>query len=258
MTGTRSKRKKQLTDEQIWEKIGDMLAQPQKASDLTAAVFVMSFLAVTLRFAVPPGFTETGGRWGLILWITNLVWTLVATFGWKTLPLEELKRLSKEQQRRHLRSETIWFDFWKGGYLVIVSMSMLLLGLGMLSYLGPMAWVSGLAVSGYILTFVLSFWQRRRILRVVVEGWSADTRWGRLMLRLAIIGPAAGASIGSGIGIILVRLHLLPESILIMSAGLVGVLVADMMVPQVVQDLSVAWIHLQIRRAEADQTAKED
>jgi hypothetical protein len=255
MAGTRSRRKGQLTDAQIREKIGDMLAQPPKASYLTAAVFAMSFLAVTLGF---PGFTETGGRWGLVLWITSLVWTLIAAFGWKTLPLEELKRLPKEQQHRHLRSETIWFDFWKGGYLAIVSMSMLLIGLGALSYLGPMAWVSGLAVGGYILTFVLSFWQRRRILRVVVEGWSADTRWGRLMLRLAIIGPAAGASIGSGIGIILVRLHLLPESILIMSAGLVLVLVADMMVPQVVQDFSVARIHLQIRKAEVDGEVEQD
>jgi fumarate reductase subunit D len=258
MAGTRSKRKGQLTDTQIRERIGDMLAQPPKASHLTAAVFVVSFLAVTLRFAVPPGFTETGGRWGLVLWITSLVWTLIAAFGWKTLPLEELKRLSKEQQRRHLRSETIWFDFWKGGYAAIVSTSMLLLGLGMLSYLGPMAWVNGLAVGGYLLAFVLSFLQRQRILRVVVEGWSADTRWGRLMLRLAVIGPAAGASIGSGIGIILVRLHLLPESILITSAGLVGVLVADMMVPQVVQDFSVAWTHLQIRRTDMGQRARED
>jgi hypothetical protein len=258
MSGTGNKRKRQLTDTQIREKIGDMLAQPQKASDLTFAVFAMSFLALTLRFAVPPEFTETGGRWGLVLWITNLVWTLVAAFGWKTLPLEELKRLSKEQQRRHLRSETIWFHFWKGGYLALVSMSMLLLGLGMLSYLGPMAWVSGLAVSGYLLAFVLAFLQRQRVLRVVVEGWSADTRWGRLMLHLVVIGPAAGASIGSGIGIILVRLHLLPESILIMSAGLVSVLVADMIIPQVVQDFSVAWIHLQARRAEADQTSQED
>jgi hypothetical protein len=78
MSGTGNKRKRQLTDTQIREKIGDMLAQPQKASDLTFAVFAMSFLAVTLGF---PGFTETGGRWGLVLWITNLVWTLVATFG---------------------------------------------------------------------------------------------------------------------------------------------------------------------------------
>jgi len=130
----------------------------------------------------------------------------------------------------------------------------LLIGLGAMSYLGLPGWVSGLAIGGYLLTFVLSFWQQRRILRVVVEGWSADTRWGKLMLRLAVIGPAVGASIGSGIGIILVRLHLLPEGILVASAGLVMILVANMIIPQVVQDFSVAWIHLQIHRTEANQT----
>lgn len=250
MSETESKRKKRLTDTQIQERIGNMLAHPQKAGHLTAAVFVISFLALTLRFAVPPGFTETGGRWGLILWITNLAWTLVATCGWKTLPPDEFKRLSKEQQRRYLRSETIWFRFWKGGYVLLVSTSMFLIGLGELSCLGSLGWVSTLAVSGYLLTCALSFWQRRRILRVVVEGWSADTRWGRLMLRLAIVGPVAGASIGSGIGIILVRLHILPKSVLIASAGLVGILVGDMILPQVVQDFSVAWVHSQIHRTE--------
>jgi hypothetical protein len=250
MSETRNKCKKWLTDTQIRERIGNMLAHPQKASHLTAAVFAISFLALTLRFAVPPEFTETGGRWGVILWITNLAWTLVATSGWKTLPPDEFKRLSKEQQRRHLRSETIWFRFWKGGYLALVSTSMLLIGLGALSYLGPLGWVSTLAVSGYLLTFVISFWRRQRILRVVVEGWSADTQWGRLVLRLAVIGPVAGASVGSGIGIILVRLHVLPKNILVVSAGLVGILVADMIIPQVVQDLSVAWVHSQIHRTE--------
>jgi xanthosine utilization system XapX-like protein len=149
----------------------------------------------------------------------------------------------------------MWFHFWKGGYLALGSMIMFLLGLAFLGYLGG---VSGLAVSGYLLAFVLAFLQRRRIVRVVVEGWSADTRQGRLMLRLAVMGPAMGASIGSAIGIILVRLHVLPASILLASAGLVGILVAGMIVPQVVQDFSVAWIHLQIRRAEANHATGED
>ncbi len=249
---SKTKRKKQLTDAQIQEKIGTMLAQPQKVELLTFAVFAISFLALTLCFAVPPEFKKTGGRWALVLWITNLIWALIAALGWKTLPPEEFKRLSKEQQHRHLRSETIWFHFWKGGFLALVSTNILLIGLGALSCLGSMAWVSGLAVGGYFLAFVLSFFQQRHILRVVVEGWSADTQWGRLMLRLAVIGPAAGASIGSGIGIILVRLHVLPESILIASAGLVGILVAGMIMPQVVQDFSVMWVHLQIRRTEAN------
>jgi hypothetical protein len=110
-----------------------------------------------------------------------------------------------------------------------------------------------LAVSGYLLSFAVSFWQRRRILRIVIEGWSADTRWGRLMLLLAAIGSAAAASIGSGTAIVLVRLHILPENVLLAYAGVWGGLVADMVIPQVVQDFSVAWIHLQIHRAEASQ-----
>ena len=76
-------------------------------------------------------------------------------------------------------------------------------------------------------------------------------------LKTRFIGPAAGASLGSGIGLFLVRLHVLPESILIASAGLVGNLMAAIIVPQVVQDFSVAWIHLQTHRAEADQAAEK-
>jgi hypothetical protein len=121
-----------------------------------------------------------------------------------------------------------------------------------------MVWVRGSAVGGYLLALVFSLSQRRRILRVVVEGWSADTRWGKLMLRLAFVGPVVGASIASGVGIILVRLQILPASILLASAGLVGILVAYMVIPQVVQDFSVARIHFQIRRIEANHTMEVD
>ena len=137
------------------------------------------------------------------------------------------------------------------------SLILLLTGLALLEDVGVSAWVSMLTVGGYLLTFVLSFAQRRRILRVLVQGWSTDSRWGRWMFHLALIGPAAGASLGSGIGLFLVRLHVLPESILIASAGLVGNLMAAIIVPQVVQDFSVAWIHLQTHRAEADQAAEK-
>jgi hypothetical protein len=258
MTGTRGKRKDQLTDAQIWEKVGNMLGQPQKVSHLTAAPFLSSFLALTLGVAVPPTFKETGALCGKVIWIVGLIWTLMAALGWKRLPPRELKRLPKEEQHQHYRLETIWFHFWKGGYLVQVSAAMLLIGLGGLSALGPVGWVSVLAVAGYLLTFAVSFCQRRRILRVKVEGWSADTQWGRLMLCLAVIGPAAGAAIGSTIGIAVARLHVLSESVVGIVVGLLGILIADMVVPQVVQDLLVAWIHLQIRRTEMNQAAKED
>ncbi len=258
MTGTRGKRKDQLTDAQIREKIGNMLGQPQKISHLTAALFVSSFLALTLGVAVPPTFKETGALCGKFIWIAGLIWTLIAALGWKRLPPRELKRLSKEEQRQHYRLETSWFHFWKGGYLIQVSVAMLLIGLGGLSVLGPVGWGGVLAIGGYLLTFVVSLCQRRRILRVKAEGWSADTQWGRLMLRLAVIGPAAGAAIGSTIGIAVARLHVLSESAVGIVVGLLGILLADMAVPQIVQDLSVAWIHLQIRRTEMDQAAKED
>jgi hypothetical protein len=248
MTGTRSKRREQFTDAQIRERIGNILGQPQKASHLTfALLFAFPFLAVTLSMAVPTGFKEMGAFWG------KVIWTLVAALGWKRLSPSDLKRLPKEQQRRHLHQEMIWFHVWKAGTIVLVSIAMLLLGLGGLSVLELLGWVKVLAIGGYVLTFFVSFWQRRRILRSLVEGWSADTRWGRLMLRLAAIGPAVGASIGSGIGIALVRLHILPGNILLAYAGLTGILVAGIMVPQVISDLSVAWIHWQIRRVEMNQ-----
>ena len=77
------------------------------------------------------------------------------------------------------------------------------------------------------------------------------------MLRLAVIGPAAGASWGSAVGVFLVRLKILPLGIAAASLGLMGVLLAMMPVPQVVMDWSVAWIHLEMRRAEADQAAEK-
>jgi hypothetical protein len=252
MSEGRGKRKSRLTDAQIEERVGNMLSQPPKTSHLTSAVFVMTFLALTLRFAVPPGFTRRGGLWGLFLWIINLLWTLLAVVGWKPLPAEGVNRVPKGDWRRQSRLETIWFHFWKGGYLLLVSASMLLIGLGMFSYPMLVGWVTGLAVAGYLMAFVLSFWHRRRILRVKVERWLVDIREGRLMLRLAIVGPVVGASIGSAIGIILVRLGLLPVNILVASAGFVGILVADMIAPAVVQDFAVAHIHWRARQAEIE------
>jgi len=252
VAGTR-RPKESLTDEQIRERIGCMLERPNKTGHLTAAVFVVSFF--TLPWLLCPSsstFRSTGVWMAGVLWTLNLVWTLVAAFGWKTLSPQELEQLSEEQRQRHFRLETIWFRVWKGGYLVLASVVFLLI---VFDLLRPTGWVGVLAVGGYLLSFAVSFWQRRRILRVVVEGWSADTRWGQLMLLLSAIGPAVGASIGSGIGIVLVRLHVLPESILLTFAGVLGILVADMVLPQVVQDFSVAWIHFQIRRAEAKQAA---
>lgn len=259
MIGIKNRCESQLTDAQIREKIGDALERPQKVSHLTAGLFVVSFLALTLGMAVPPTFKETGSLWSKALWIAGLIWMLVAALGWKRLPPRDLKRLSKEQQRQHYRWETIWLHVWKAGYLVLVSMFMLLIALGLLTRaLEPIGMVGVLTVAGYLLTFVVSFWQRRRILHVKVEGWSADTQWSRLMLRLAFIGPAAGAAIGSGLTIAVVRLHALPENMLFAFGGLLGILIANMIVPQVVQDLSVAWIHLKIRRTEANQAVAEN
>jgi hypothetical protein len=258
MSKTRRKSRNRLTDEQIREEICTRLRLPEKVQYLIGGVLTISFFAVMLRFGVPPAFTDTGGRWALILWIINLVWTMLVAVGWDGISLEDFKRLPKEQQQRLLRSNTIWFYLWKGGYLALVSIFMLLMGLGGLSYYGALAWVGGLVIGGYLLALVLAFVERRRIVRVVVEGWSADTRWGKTMLRLAIIGPAAGASIGSSVGIILVRLHILPEGILLASAGLVLIMAAVMIVPQVIQDFSVAWIHLQNRESKENHIIEEN
>lgn len=251
---TRSKRrKKRLTDAEIREKIGNILGQHQKASYLIATLLLSFFLALTvsMSMSVPPTLTRPGVLWGKALGIAGVLWTLVAALGWKRLSPQKLKRLPKEEQRRHYRSETMWFYFWKGGYLVQVSIAMLLMGVGLLMrVLRPAVWVSVLAGAGYLLAFVVSFCQRKRILRVIVEGWSADTRWGRLMLRLAAIGPVAGASIGVGLTRAVVRLRIVPENVLFVFGGLVGILVAYAIVPQIIHDFSVAWIHLQIRRAE--------
>jgi hypothetical protein len=247
--------RQKLTDEQIRERIGRMMCQPQKTSNLTFAIFAVSVLALLLYFFMR--LTSTGGYSALILWTINLVWALIAAVGWKTLPLERLKQLTKQQQHAHMGSETIWFHLWKGGYLTVVSAIFLLSGLALLAYAGARTWARALAVSAYLLCFVISFLQRRRIRLVLVRGWSRDSRWGRWMLRLAVIGPAAGASWGAAVAILLVRLEILPLGIAAASLGLMGILIAMIPVPQVVMDWSVAWIHLEMRRAEADQAAEK-
>lgn len=262
MRRTKGKHREQLTDAQIREVIGKILpvASTWKWEWLASGAFVISFLALSIYLAVYTGLaTKTGGRWGLALWIVYLVWMLVAAFGWKRLPEEKLKYLSREQRHRHLRLATIWFFFWTGGYLALASMMWLLLSLsvliyGALIYLGAMGWVSDLVVGGYLLAFLVSCWQWRRIL-CLLELWSPETRWGKLMLRLAAIGPAA-ISIGSVIGLLMGRLHILPKSIACAHVGLLGILIAYVTVPYVVLYFSKAWIHLQIYRAEAKQAAE--
>ena len=76
------------------------------------------------------------------------------------------------------------------------------------------------------------------------------------MLYLVAIGPAAGASIGSGIGIALSGSHIVPKHILLAVAGVIGVLTANMIVPFAVLDLSIAQIHREIRRTEIDQSVE--
>jgi hypothetical protein len=122
MPGTRNRGTTRLTDEQIRERIGHMVEQPSKTGYLTSAVFALSVLALALSGAFPPAFKDVGAWAAKVLWVINLIWTLVAAFGWKS-PLTdwESKHLSEKQQHRHSRLGTIWFRVWKGGYLVLVS-----------------------------------------------------------------------------------------------------------------------------------------
>ena len=250
MSKTDRRRKNLLTDEQMRDKISKMFEGSQKNSYLTFAVFAVSFLALTLIVSVPIEFRGASVTWVLICWIIHLIWTIVASFGWQTLSDEEFEQLLKEDRIRHLRLRTIWFHFWKGGFLLLISVQLLLVGLGMLKHLGLAGWIDGLAVSVYGLTYILSFWQRRRISHVRLVGWSPDTQWGRLMLRIGAIGPAVAASTCSAITIIVVRLHIVPKSIAIAFFGTLGVIVVCMMIPQIVHDFLLARIHLQIYRSE--------
>lgn len=250
MSGVRKRRKNLLTEEQIREKIGKMLGGSQKSSYLTFGVFAVSFLALTLIVSVPVEFRKASVAWALTCWIIHLIWTIVASFGWQTLSDEKFEQLSKEDRVRHLRLRTIWFHFWKGGFLLLVSAQILLVGLGMLKHLGLAGWIDGLAVSVYGLAGMLSFWQRRRICHMRLVGWSPDTQWGRLMLRIGAIGSATAASTCSAITIILARLHIVSKGVAAAFFGTLGVIVACMMVPQVVYDFLSAWTHLQIYRSE--------
>jgi hypothetical protein len=259
MAATGSRRSQRLTDVQVREKIASTVERPHKAGHLTAAAFVLTFLALTLRMAVPIRLKETAAFWATGLWIVGLIWTGIAALEWKTSPSRDPRRDQKEQECQHHRMGMIWFHVWKGGYLLLVSTFMLLIGLGLLMRaLWPAGWMGVLAGAGYLLAFAASIWQRRRILQLKLGGWSADTRWGGVMLRPAVIGPVAGASVGSGIVIGLVRLHILPQEVLFVLGGVLGALIAYMIVPQVVLDLQVAWIHGMCREKEKQQANNLD
>ena len=247
---SKSKHSVRLTDAQVRAKIRSIFDYRSKTSYLTAGILTMSFLALTMLLATPPGFRKTSTRWGIALWTVNLVWTLMAAFGWKELPFEQLKRLPPKNRQQHLHSQAGWFHLWKAGYIQFVSAAMLVIGLGALSYCGTPAWSNALIVGGYFAIFILSFWQRRHILLVAVRGWSSGTPWGRFMLRLTTVGPVVGSLIGSGIALLLVRLHLLPVSAGVASAGLVAVAVAYMTVPTVIQAILVSRIHWQKEKEE--------
>ena len=258
MIGT-GKHRKLPNGGQIWERISNTLdvGGAQKVSSLIFSVFAFSVMGFILVVSVPIKFKESAEAWALAHWIINLIWAVVAGFGWKTLPDSESRQLSREERARRLRLQTIWFRFWKGGFLLLFSTLVLLLGLGLLKHLSLAGWIDGLAVAVYVLVSAFSFWQRRLICRVMVEGWSSNTRWGRLMLRLVVIGPVTAATTCSIIGIALARSHILPRSIAAVLFGTLGVVLACVIVPFVVYDFSAAWIHLQIRRAEAKQVTKE-
>ncbi len=258
MVGT-GKHRKLLNDEQIREIIGSTLdvGGGQKASSLISSVLVFSVIGFVLAISSPTEFRKTAAAWALAHWIINFIWAVVAGLGWKTLPDSESRQLSREERARRLRSETMWFRFWKGGFLLLVSTLILLLGLGLLKHLSLAGWVDGLGVAVYVVVGTFSAWQRRLICRVMVEGWTSDTRLGRLMLRLAAIGPVTAATTCSAIGIALARLHILPRSIAAILLGTLGIVLACAIVPFVVYDFSAAWIHLQVHRAEAKQAMKE-
>ena len=257
MTRHRNTHKKSLTDAKVRRKVGKSVTRPQKASHLTFAAFSLFLLVLPLCAGVHGGLIEAiFVSWAIILSVANLIWAMVAAVGWRRELPWDWRQRSSEQRCQLLRPEMIWFHTWKAGYLALVSAMLLLFSLAGLEVLKPARWGIALLIGSYPATFAISIWKRRHFLRVHVEGWSSRTWWGRLMLYLVAIGPAAGASIGSGIGIALSRSHIVPKHILLAVAGVIGVLTANMIVPFAVLDLSIAQIHREIRRTEIDQSVE--
>jgi hypothetical protein len=256
MSGSKEKREELLTNEQIQERISRAmeLGGGQKSQHLIAGMFVVSFLALTLVVSAPDWYRQTAIVWASIHWGINLIWTVVAGVGWWTLPDWESRQLAKEQRCNRLRLQTMWFHFWKGGFLLLCSTLMMLMGLGMIKHLEPAKWVDILAAIGYGLTYVFSFWRKRYLFHVKLKGRPFDKMWKRLLIRLAVIGPAIAAATCSAAMSILARLHIVPISVAAGFFGILSIGVASAIVPQIAYDFIAAWIHRQIRKTEVNQT----
>ena len=253
MRRTKIKHKDLPTYRQILERIGNIpegIQATQKIANLTFAVFASFIIGVILVVSVPIEFRETALAWAFAHWGANLVWAIVIGFGWRTLTESESRQLSRKERAHRLRAQAMWFRLWKGGFLLLVSTLLLLLGIGLLRHLGLRRWVDGLVVAVYGLIYVFSLWQRQRICHTKIEGWSPNTRWGRIMHRLGAIGPAAAASVCSALTIATVRLNIVPKSIGAGFFGILGVVLACLIVPQVIYDLIVARVHFRLHRTE--------
>jgi hypothetical protein len=244
-------RNKLLTDEQIQEKIGSRrmdLRAKYKTVNLVVSMFALSFLALTLVLIVPDEYREAAMFWAWTHWLIYLIWTILLGFVWRTLPDWESKQLTEEERCRRLHLQTMGFHLWRGGFLLPSSTLLLLLGLGSLKYLGQTNWVDGVVVGGYSLLYLFSFWQKRFISHVRLEGWPTDSQWKRSLIQLGGVGSVGLIATCSSMASLLARLRIVPAGVAYIVIGMSSIVLASVTVPVIVFCFIEAWVHLQIAR----------
>lgn len=243
----KSSKDNKLTDKEIRQNLEARLAVPfLKLSWMSASAFALPWLLVLLPFTPPR--SRNAGYVALGLWLLNLGWSVLVYFAHQDQPPARLfKRLSQKEKLDWHRQNTIWFRLWKGGFLLFVSVTCFLLAWRLLKFAWPESPGSWLAIGFFLLAFLSSFLLRRHMFRLAVEGWP-HTWWGRLMMGLAIIGPATGAVVGSLLGRVAARI--LPQAIALTYAGVLALFIAYAITPQIVYDWCVAVIHIQAKQKE--------
>jgi hypothetical protein len=232
-----------LTKSEMEAHVRALIEAPPKRSHLSAALFVSSFAAVMIVIAFRR-VNLVGGRIAAVsYWTASSAWTAVCGVCWKTSGPADAGALRKNPPLLSRRVETMWFRLWKGVYLGLLSAATALTGIGMvMEALSSDTCVVYAVLAVVLLSYLLAFAGRWRILRLMVTGWSPHTRPGRLMRRLERVGPLAAAA-GASLGMFLVRSEILPREVVHALGGFVAVFVAALAAVPVVQDLMVARIH---------------
>ncbi|MBC7252119.1 MAG: hypothetical protein H5T62_17805 [Anaerolineae bacterium] len=253
MTKRRSRRWGKYTDEQIRAEISIRFdPSPAFESMSPATLCIMFTLGVFMLAVLVPGLYPRKGSWYMVLAfvVVNLFWTLYVFLRRKTLTAKQFTELPVEMRKRYLRVRTMWFHFYVGGFLTLISVIFLLVELGAFGLLGKVGVAAGLIVGCYFLLFIGSFLLRRVLLRIAVEGFP-DAWWGKIML--AVLGLAFMiGSLPAGSGVLMGRF--LPEKVIRVFAGLSSFLFASIFIPRAVYDIVVGHIHLQNMKADIERT----